>query len=164
MNLIVDTGPVIALAKIKQLQLLKDLSDYVFIAEAVYKELMAKTGSEVKEIDVALKQYITVVTDTQNHATKDMDRNLRHLGPGEKESILISYLHQDDSILVLDDKVARQAARKLSITFTGTVGIIIQAKNEGLIDSATEALIEMRNHGYWLSSTIIEETRKVTGE
>jgi len=48
--LVSDTGPIIALAKIKQLNLLQKVCNEVQIPFIVYKELMAKTGDEENEI------------------------------------------------------------------------------------------------------------------
>lgn len=60
MILVSDTGPIIALAKIKQLHLLQNLFNEVQIPFMVYKELMAKTGDEGNEIDKAISEFITI--------------------------------------------------------------------------------------------------------
>ena len=82
MTILSDTGPIIALAKVKKLYLLKSLFENVYIAPYVHKELMAKTGDEADEIDKALKEYITL---RGFETSPDVNLILRGLGSGEKE-------------------------------------------------------------------------------
>ncbi len=50
MKIISNTGPIIALAKVKKLALLKELASDVVISVAVYRELFAKIGEESEVI------------------------------------------------------------------------------------------------------------------
>jgi len=53
MKLISNTGPIIALAKVKKLAWLKELALDVVISVAVYRELFAKISEESKVIEKA---------------------------------------------------------------------------------------------------------------
>lgn len=60
MIIVSNTGPIIALAKINKLTLLKDLASEVLIPPVVHRELFAKVGRESPEIDRALSDFIHV--------------------------------------------------------------------------------------------------------
>lgn len=163
MILVSDTGPIIALAKIKQLNLLHILFNEVQIPHIVYKELMAKTGDEGKLIDKALNEFITI--NKNQKSVKKIKTIVKHLGNGEKKAIELVYtLGRDTALLLIDDKAGRSAAAELKLNYTGTVGLLIKAKLAGKISKVENYLIQMRKHGYWLSDEIIKQARKITGE
>ena len=66
--------------------------------------------------------------------------------------------------LIIDDKLGRQAARRLNLSAAGSAGVLIQARQRGLIASVRQDLEMMRSHGYWLSDELIEAAAKLAGE
>lgn len=60
MRIVSNTGPIIGLAKIGMIGLLKDLAGEVMIPPFVHKELFGKTGSETPHIEKALGDFIKV--------------------------------------------------------------------------------------------------------
>ncbi len=67
-------------------------------------------------------------------------------------------------ILLLDDRAGRKAAQKLRLPTTGLIGILILAKEKGLISEVSSLLEELRNKGYWLGDSLIEIALKLAGE
>ena len=61
MKIVADTGPIIDLAKIGRISLLKKLATEVLIPPIVHKELYGKIGSESDQIDLALSDFVHVV-------------------------------------------------------------------------------------------------------
>ena len=61
MKIVADTGPIIGLAKIGRISLLKKLATEVLIPPIVHKELYGKIGSESDQIDQALSDFVHVV-------------------------------------------------------------------------------------------------------
>ena len=163
MTIIADTGPIIALAKVSRLQLLSAIFGQIHIPNAVYRELMAKTGDEADEIDEALRDFISV-EELNYHFPENLGQRLQQLGKGEKDAILLAHLEHANTLLIMDDKAARNAAIELGIPVTGSVGVIITAKNKGLIPHAGNLLLAMRERGYWLSDKIIIQAKKQAGE
>ena len=51
--------------------------------------------------------------------------------PGESEAIVLAY--EKGLRIILDDRKAREVAQRLGVHVTGTVGLIIKAKQEGVI-------------------------------
>lgn len=66
--------------------------------------------------------------------------------------------------MLLDDKAGRAAARRLNISITGTVGVLLLAREQGLIDSVGATLEDMRVKGYWLSEEVIDLAKFMAGE
>lgn len=58
------------------------------------------------------------------------------------------------SLLIIDERKGRIRAKALGIKITGVIGIIIRAKNEGLIKSGKEKLDQLIDQGFRLSSRI----------
>lgn len=46
------------------------------------------------------------------------------------------------------------AAKRLGLTVTGTVGVLLKAKEQGLITSGQDILEKLEKHGFWLSEEL----------
>ena len=86
MKIVADTGPIIALAKIGRISLLKELATEVLIPPIVHKELYGKIGAESDQIDQALCDFVSVVN--LRSLELNLDEHFISLGEGEKQSIL----------------------------------------------------------------------------
>ena len=67
-------------------------------------------------------------------------------------------------MLLIDDRAGRQAARKLGVPVTGLVGLLLLAKEKGLVDCVGPLIEGLRESGYWLSDGIVAAARKLAGE
>lgn len=162
MKVVSNTGPLIGLAKINQLPILKSIYKEVMIPPMVHKELWGKVGMESDQIDSALQDFIKVTEiKTLKPATESA---LVDLDEGERQAISLASTIDDEVLLLLDDRAGREAAKKLGIPTTGLIGIMLLAKERGLINNVRPLLEEIRNHGYWLSDEVIEVARKLAGE
>ena len=153
MKIVADTGPIIGLAKIDHIFLLRKLATEVLIPPIVHKELYGKIGFESAQIDQALKDFIHVVE--LDSSESNIDKSLSNLGEGEKQSILLASTFKKNVVLLIDDKAGRQAADILNIKKIGLTGMLILAKKMGLIDKVESLLRELRAAGYWLSDDVI---------
>ncbi len=66
------------------------------------------------------------------------------LDAGEAEAIALALETQAD-LLLMDERIGRESARYFGLHFTGLIGILIEAKSQGLIDSVKVHLDELRN-------------------
>ena len=162
MKIVSDTGPIIGLAKIGKIILLKNIADEVIIPPMVYKELFGKTGPESNEIDQALNTFIMVKRDMAVEEAVKIE--LAGLGEGEKQAIGLAYQLDNDVILLLDDRAGRQVAARLNIFTTGLIGLLLVAKEKGFVESVGTLIKELRNNGYWLSDDIMKTAIKLAGE
>jgi len=162
MKIVSDTGPIIGLAKIGKIILLKNIADEVIIPPMVYKELFGKIGPESNEIDQALNTFIMV---KRNMAVEEAVKiELAGLGEGEKQAIGLASRLDNDVILLLDDRAGREVAARLNIFTTGLIGLLLVAKEKGFVESVGTLIKELRNNGYWLSDDIMKTAIKLAGE
>ena len=148
MKVISNTGPIIGLAKIDKLSLLKELAEEVLIPPLVYRELLGKCGWESSRIDLAINSFIKVTELSE--ISNEIKQVISTLDGGEKQVISLGSVTSGELILLLDDKARRNAAKKLGLATTGLVGVLIFPKEKGLINEVSSLLEELRIQGYWL--------------
>lgn len=162
MKIVSNTGPIIGLAKVGLLFILNRLGSEVVIPPMVHKELFGKTGGESDQIEKALKEFIRVKdvgqTDgaTQN-AVSDLDE-------GERQVLSLASSMGRDVLVLMDDRAGRQVASRLNISVSGVVGLLLLAKEEGIVEKIAPLLEELRTGGYWLSDEVIKVSKKIAGE
>ncbi len=66
--------------------------------------------------------------------------------------------------LIVDDRQARNTAKRLGMKIIGTVGFLVKAKQLGLIDQLLPILEELENHGFYLSQSLKKEALILVGE
>jgi predicted nucleic acid-binding protein len=119
MIVVADTGPLISLAVIGQLELLDTLFYHVAIPQAVWRELEANIG-ELSIPEVMRFQSNVIAVKHYQDINPDLDT-------GEKEAIILYDEIQADQLLI-EDKAARSFAEGRGIVCTGTLGILTEAK------------------------------------
>lgn len=122
MKIISNTGPIIGLAKIDQLFLLKKIASEVLIPPMVYREILGKVGIESERIDHALNEFLRV-TDL-NPLEPSIEMTISGLGDGERQAIGLASTVKGDVLLLLDDRAGREVAKQLNIPTTGLVGLL----------------------------------------
>ena len=162
MILVCDTGPIIALAKIDRLDVLRELGSRVLIPRAVYRELLAKVDDEFEGIETALGGFLEVEETGQGPVW--MPERTAHLGRGEREAIRLATACGDQAVLIMDDRAGRTPARELGLSVLGVVGLLVRGKALGIVDSVGDTLEDMRANGYWLSDGVIRVGRRLAGE
>ena len=82
---------------------------------------------------------------------------------GEHSALALA-LEIPGSVLVLDDAPARQLASKLHLRFTGTLGLLVLAKERGLLPQIRPVLKQLQDAGMWLSASVAERVCREAGE
>jgi predicted nucleic acid-binding protein len=85
------------------------------------------------------------------------------LGAGEREALALA-LEIPDSIVLLDDAPARRYARRLGIKFTGTLGVLLKAKQSGHLTTALPILDQLDSLGFRLDSVTRASVLKLACE
>ena len=157
MIVVSNTGPLIGLAKLNQFELLRRLASAVYIPPQVHRELLAKSGPEAAAIDNALHEFIQIkIPGAVDSATTDI---LKGLDEGEKQAILLARSFSSPVLLLLDDRAGRTAARKLNQPLTGLPGLLLKAKDVGLIKDVLPMIEDVRAKGYWLSDAVVDAVK-----
>ncbi|HEV7784406.1 MAG TPA: DUF3368 domain-containing protein, partial [Thermoanaerobaculia bacterium] len=84
-------------------------------------------------------------------------------GPGETEVLMLA-LEASDPIVVLDDALARRLAETLKFRLTGTVGLLLDAKRAGLIESVALCLDRLQALRFRLSPRTRAAVLRLAGE
>lgn len=162
MKIISNTGPIIGLAKIDQLFLLKKIASEVLIPPMVYREILGKVGIESERIDHALNEFLRV-TDL-NPLEPSIEMTISGLGDGERQAIGLASTVKGDVLLLLDDRAGREVAKQLNIPTTGLVGLLLLAKKKGILENIGSLIDDLRIQGYWLSDEVVEVIKRLGGE
>ena len=159
-KVVCNSSPLIHLAKVGKLELLKDYFTEISIPEAVYRECVVdgKDREDAKRIESA--SWIRVV-DIKNIDLKKALNTV--LDEGESEAIVLA-LQESADLILLDDYEARELARTYGLKITGTIGLLIKAKYEGDISSIGEMLEKLRRTGFWLSDDLYTKILRDEGE
>ncbi|HEC88601.1 MAG TPA: DUF3368 domain-containing protein [Thermoplasmata archaeon] len=148
LKVVSNSSPLIHLAKIKKLDLLKDIFGRIFIPKAVYDESVVEGFKEANEIK---KSEWIIVKEIKN---EDLKKALSiYLDDGEAEAITLAIEEKADLIL-LDDYDAREVARKYGLNITGVIGILLKAKYMEKIRRVKPYLEKLREAGFWINDDL----------
>lgn len=155
MIVVSDTTPIISLIKMGQLGILKKLFGTVQIPEAVYHELTGNVLFKDEGEQVISSKFIQCVTLEDKHSV-DLLRRSTNLDTGESEAIVLAD-SISNSILLIDEEKGRRVARNMGLSITGTIGVLVNAYEEGFVDSDDiEVCIDIiRNSKLRISETLI---------
>ncbi len=82
-----------------------------------------------------------------------------------KASAIALAIETTNSLLILDDMLkARKLAAKLSLQFTGTLGVFLKAKQAGIIPAIKPVLEKIQNTDFRFSEDIFKEILKSSNE
>lgn len=154
-----NTSPVFYLHRLRQLELLQKLYGRIIIPEAVVAELQAgqAQGEDVPEI--AQIDWIEV----RAVRVPRLLRLLPDLGSSEAQALALA-LEEADSLVVLDDQLAREFAKLQNLRITGTAGILLKAKEQGHLQAVKPLLKELRRLNFRLSDAMIANILKIAQE
>ncbi len=164
MIVVSDATPIISLMKAGQLELLQKLFGAVCIPKAVYQEL-TENEAFPEEIRIVQECEFLYVQEAGNEKAVAILRNITGLDAGESEAIILADEKQSD-VLLMDEHKGRQVAKKMGLTITGTIGILAQAFDEGMLDGKdVEGCIErLRESGIRISEKLYQKLRKYVGQ
>ncbi|MBQ6928013.1 MAG: DUF3368 domain-containing protein [Oscillospiraceae bacterium] len=158
-KVIVNSTPLIALCKVNQLELLRELYTEITIPEAVFQEVTAKNDSVKRKIlENGAWIHVQSVSDT-------IDRRMykAKLHDGEVEVMILAQEIKAD-LVIIDDNAARKTAIYLSLPLTGTVGVLLRAKAEGLVPKVMPIVDSMEQNGLYYGSVLKEWVRSQAKE
>ena len=156
---IVNSTPIISLSLINQLELLKHLYQETFIPPTVQAEVLAGgvSGAGIVQLQQASWIQIQSLQDPRRaDLLSDLDR-------GEAEVIALAQEINAD-LVIIDERLGRRHAKRLGLTFTGTLGVLLRAKEQQLVTEIKPLIEQLQQGGIRLGDAVITEALKLAGE
>jgi len=139
---IADTSCFILLDKINEMELLRN----VFHSITTSEDIAAEYGKQ-------LPTWVSIKKVTDKHYQSLL---LLEVDNGEASAIALS-MNSDNSLLILDDAKGRKLAQKLNLKYTGTLGVILMAKQSGIISEIKPLLQKIQRTNFRISESIYTE-------
>jgi uncharacterized protein len=149
MIIVSDTTPLSELAKVGQLHLLHELFGLVIIPQEVYTELTTGTHPAAQLVPALDWLETRSITDTDAQRIKILQLDF-NLDLGESAAIALAEELNADQVLI-DERAARRVAISRQLPVIGTIGILVLAKQRGLLESVKVVLDALTANGMRIS-------------
>lgn len=138
-TIISDNSCFIILTNIDELELL----------HKVYGQIITTPDIAIEYGDI-LPEWVQIISVTDKYKQQLLEMQI---DKGESSALALA-LEIPGSTVILDDYKARKIAERLGITFSGTIGVIIKAKLNGIIPSIKPILEKIKQTDFYLSAEI----------
>lgn len=156
---VTNTTPIIALSLVGQLRLLEWLYGEILVPPAVQAEVLAGGRRRVGVVELQEASWLRQVTLSDPRRADllaDLDR-------GEAEAIALAQELNAD-LLIVDERLARRHAQRLGLTITGTLGVLLRAKKQGLVVEIGPLIEQVQRGGIRLGDTVVARALRLAGE
>jgi predicted nucleic acid-binding protein len=161
MSVVSNSSPLIALAVIGSLDLLQALYGEIHIPEEVFTEVVIRGAGRPGASEVAGARWIV------RHALVNrlVVAQLLDSGidAGESEAIALA-TELSARLLILDERRGRTVARERNLLVTGTLGVLIAAKQARIVPAISPLLDGLLAAGVYLGPQLIESALQLAGE
>ena len=158
-TLVADSSPLIALAVIKQLELLPQLCEKIIAPPAVWDEVTIHGYGLPGAYEVSQATWIKI----QSPELHIVEPLYLLVDRGEAQAIALART-LGDCTLLLDDAKGRRVAERLNLNCVGTIGLLRRAKLAGLIETLRPHLEALKTHGIYIRQKLIDAVLKNVGE
>lgn len=148
---VVNSSPIITLAKIGRLDLLLAPDRTLIIPSAVAQEILNGPQADPgrRAIEAGFGGELTPI---------EVPSAIGEWGLGRGESAVLALAARSGATAIIDDRDARRAANALGVPLLGTLGVILRARAEHRIVAAAPVLRDLRAHGLRINETLIAAT------
>jgi predicted nucleic acid-binding protein len=147
---VTDSGPLIHLAAVNQFRLLNRFFQHLLIIPQVYEEVVTQgTGRPGSlELQQAFQQKWITIEEGANSAL--IDRLTVPNISKTDAAVIAAALVRHATLLLADDIAVRTLAMREGLTVMGTIGILVHARLEGIIDRLEPVLDQLMAFGFYL--------------
>lgn len=156
---ITNTSPMVYLYRIDALDLLPKLFDEIWIPNAVVRELLDGLQRGYSVPEPSNHNWLKIVDATAIPS----EWLALDLGLGEIAAMALALEHRS-SILLMDDRRAREIAQAAGLTVWGTLRVLFEAKAQGLTPSIEPLVNRLSDSGMWISDGIRQRILILAGE
>jgi predicted nucleic acid-binding protein len=156
-----DTSPLTNLAAVGYFHLLEQIYSRIVIAQAVYDEIVTSQPGNPGAVEIKQAAWIEVKSVTNQSLVTALELEL---DKGEAESLALAVELSAD-LVIIDERRGRQVASRLGLNRIGILGILLVAKNRGLITAIRPILDSLRQKaGFWLAEDLYNQTLRLANE
>ena len=155
---ILNNTPLVALWSLDRLDLLGEMFGIVWIPPAVAIEFLA--------VERALRQHALHSTSwLETVPLADPRHALTYTGldRGEAEVLALAVEH-NARLVIIDERNGRHYARRLGLPLTGTLGVLLLAKEKGAITSLAPLIGQLQDAGLYLAPHLVKNVLRLAGE
>ena len=160
MIVVSDTSPLTNLAAIGQLDLVRQLYSTVIIPPAVAQELLNAGETNPATFAIQTLDWIQTQAVTNLALLQTVQSNL---DIGEAEAIVLA-VELGAARLLIDERRGRDVAVQLGLRVTGLLGILLTAKQRGLIAEVRPVLDSLIVNGFWVHEALYAEVLRLASE
>ena len=152
-----NTTPLISLGELGLLDVLRALYEELWIPPAVFSEYQAGMPSHAARPSLSGFSWISVHPVSPDPAVPVT------LDAGESEAITLARV-ANARLILMDEQRGRAVAKRLGLLVTGSIGILLEAKRQGIIPSVRPYLDQMIAQGRRLGSHLYTQALSLAGE
>lgn len=156
-HLIADTSPLIYLAAIGHLELVREFAAEVLVTPSVLAEAIKQPEAPGAE-EIRNANWLQVQAPSS-----PLPRAFSFLGDGEAETLALG-LEVPDCVLLLDEKPGRRVAKTLELPHTGTLGLLKRATLLRLIPQLRPLLDKLVAGGFRIEEELMLRALVEVGE
>lgn len=156
---VVNASPLILLAKAGVLDLLKLAGEEVLVPGTVTMEIHRRGPTDPTVQAIENSPWLTIVEPLPIPALIQA----WDLGAGESSVLAWAYANPGTEAII-DDLAARRCAAGLGVPVRGTLGLVLVAKQRGIVSAARPVLEQLRQSGMYLSDRVLNQALTLVGE
>ena len=158
---VADSGPIIHLSRVGFVDLLHALYGRITVPRAIFEEVVTQGAGQPGSDELAHAEW----TDLVDHDEDDplFRALLQILQRGESAAIAIA-CRRGAGLILIDDGHARRSARSAGLSVKGTLGLMVLAKQRGLIDAVAPKIRELLAQRVWISAEVVRRALREAGE
>lgn len=161
MKIVCNSTPLIGLATIGQFDLLRRIFGRISIPQAVWTETVTQgrtEGGVRREVEAA--DWIDRVEVRDRLAVRVL---LDEPDQGEAETIVLA-LELGADWVVMDERKGRRKLEQLGIPKVGTLGVLLKARQAGMIPMLRPEISRLRASGFSVSDSVVGSILTAAGE
>lgn len=148
-TIISDSSCLIVFDKMNELNILNELYGKIFTTT----EVAAEYGKALPDwIEIKEVKNKNNIIELENIVDK-----------GEASAIALA-VEVKDCVIIIDDLKARNLAKRIGLNITGTLGIILKAKQKGIITSVKPMIFKLRKTNFRLTKNLENNILFESGE
>ena len=155
---IANNTPLVAYWSISRLDILQTLFEEILIPPAIRDEFLASIPLDRFQ-SLLIAPWIKVVPLARPSAVDAF----AGLDKGEAEVIALAQ-EQEARLVLLDERRARRYATRMSLPVSGTLGVLLLAKQEGLIEAVKPLMSGLIDSGLYVHRDLVDRITLLAGE